>query len=155
MSSRALVDWLANQVDNQRVLAVLRRGLREHAWGERHILPLVPKGKDPAPYRLVASLFALHPTDPSVQGVRIGEMFCTVVEKDPRKAATMEVYVTHLLNARHDLDHKLQRIVMLARQEKIALDWWDTAAAVLDWEGEAGERARRQWASDYWGHIPR
>lgn len=148
-----LVGYLLELVrrNDRRSLAMLRRSLAPGC--EASAYPVVarffPTERRPSLERamlLVAGLFATHPEHSSNS---LGTALRRLADK--KGSGSIEGRFMALLDARNeDIAPHLRQLVSLLASEGLAIDWHDLLRALKNWDFE-DNRARRQWAKDFWG----
>lgn len=95
---------------------------------------------------LVAGLFAMHPEHSSSSlGMALRRL------ADRKGSGSIEGRFMALLDSRNeDIAPHLRQLVSLLASEGLAIDWHDLLRAIKNWDF-ADNRARRQWAKDFWG----
>lgn len=145
------LEELADERDKDRAtLALLRGTLQEGRAleGLRVVLPYIPR--DPMRQRqveddalLLAGLFALHPESGALS-------LATALKIVARTSESVELRFHALLGAsRKDLPTHLRHAVTLVASHKLAIDWRDLHTKIRFWESTS-DRARREWARDFW-----
>ena len=140
-------------------MAALRRGLNERPGDAIEMYPYVARWAWNEPtvwrentYYLVASLFALHPSNWSP---RDGEIFSNFGASLARTAvgdafASAEKRFHVLLRAgRDDLHVRLRHAVRQMKTEEVPVDWERLLGDLARWE-ERGDRVRREWARAFY-----
>lgn len=136
--------------EDRRALAMLRRSLVPGC--EASAYPVVarffPAGR-PALERAILTVAGLFATHPEQAPVSLGGALRRLAEK--KDSGSIERRFLALLDARsEDLGPHLRRLVALLASEGFAIDWYDLLRALKNWDFE-DNRARRQWARDFWG----
>lgn len=145
------LEELAREGDKDRAtLALLRGTLQEGRAleGLRVVLPYIPRDskrqrqiEDDA--LLLAGLFALHPESGSLS-------LATALKIVARTSDSVELRFHALLGAsRQDLPTHLRHAVTLVASHGLAIDWRDLHTKIRFWEATS-DRARREWARDFW-----
>jgi len=148
-----LVAYLTELVrrNDRRSLAMLRRSLAPGCESSAYavVARFFPTERRPALERamlLVAGLFAMHPEHSSSS---LGAALRRLADK--KGSGSIEGRFLALLDSRsEDIAPHLRQVVSLLASEGLAIDWHDLLRALKNWDFE-DNRARRQWARDFWG----
>lgn len=137
--------------EDRRALAMLRRSLAPGC--EAYAYPVVarffPEDRRPALERAMLTVAGLFATHPEQGHASLGSALRRLADK--KGSGSIEGRFLALLDARsEDVGPHLRQLVSLLASEGYALDWHDLLRALKNWDFE-DNRARRQWAKDFWG----
>jgi CRISPR system Cascade subunit CasB len=147
--------------EDRAALAALRRGLGRAPGEAAEMIPflarmlpphLPPEIETEAPYYLVASLFALHPT-PKGGEKQEGENLGRSLKRLPEhlRSESLEKRFQALLSSRPEqLPDRLRQVISLLRSQKIPVDYQILLSDLLSWTRE-GRPVQRRWARSFWG----